>query len=475
MSQLLQIENTICSKCGRIPRIHLNKDQPGSISLHCNCGNTQTTSITEYLFDVSACPLPPIFDNESEPNKVDVDAIFTAIAQGHDHIDNYLVEVKNNVISTLTEIRQNIEKAFNDCVNNNNDILNLVEIMLKSYMENMNEPSITNNLIMNTNLNIKKYENNSDENKNYTDIVEYFNKLSIFEPVTLSINKKTKFIAHNTQIYSLLILQDGRIASCSGDKTIKIFDPKNNFNTDIILEGHLNAVTHISQAKNAKILSCSFDYCIKIWNVSKTSGGCEYTIKNAHNDVIRKVIPISHERFASCSDDYTVKIWSFSTIPCNLLATLKHDYCVSSIVQFKGTEHLAAGSFSVMDPYTHIWDLQSYTEIEKIHFECRLYDNLIEISGNVLVGSANSVRGPLVNIEDGNFGNVTALMELNDNEVLVGLEGGNMCKVTIGSKKREMIVTGHKKAIVAIRKIDEFNFAVGSFDGTISIWNCSKN
>ena len=120
MSQLLQIENTICSKCGRIPRIHLNKDQPGSISLHCNCGNTQTTSITEYLFDVSACPLPPIFDNESEPNKVDVDAILTAIAQGHDHIDNYLVEVKNNVISTLTEIRQNIEKAFNDCVNSNN-------------------------------------------------------------------------------------------------------------------------------------------------------------------------------------------------------------------------------------------------------------------------------------------------------------------------------------------------------------------
>ena len=47
--------------------------------------------------------------------------------------------------------------------------------------------------------------------------------------------------------------------------------------------------------------------------------------------------------------------------------------------------------------------------------------------------------------------------------------------MTIGSKKREMIVTGHKKAIVAIRKIDEFNFAVGSFDGTISIWNCSKN
>lgn len=179
----------------------------------------------------------------------------------HDHIDNYLVEIKNDVISTLTEIRQNIEKAFNDCVKNNNDILNFVEIMLKSYMENMNEPSIANHLIMNTNLNIKKNLKNSDENKNYTELIEYFKDLSIFESI--------KFIAHNTQIYSLLILQDGRIASCSGDKTIKIFDPKNNFNTDIILDGHLNTVTHISQAKNEKILSCSFDYCIKIWNISK--------------------------------------------------------------------------------------------------------------------------------------------------------------------------------------------------------------
>lgn len=57
MSHLLEIANTLCSKCGRIPRIHLKKDQPGVISLQCNCGNTQTTTITEYLFDVSACPL----------------------------------------------------------------------------------------------------------------------------------------------------------------------------------------------------------------------------------------------------------------------------------------------------------------------------------------------------------------------------------------------------------------------------------
>ena len=386
MSHLLEIANTLCSKCGRIPRIHLKKDQPGTISLQCNCGNTQTTTITEYLFDVSACPLPPIFDNLSDPNKVDVDEILTSIAQGHDHIDNYLVELKNNVISTLTEMRQNIEKAFNDCVNNNNDILNFVEIMLKSYMENMNEPSIANNLIMNTNLNIKKYVKNSDENENYTELIEYFKNLSIFESITVNINQKTKFIAHNTQIYSLLILQDGRIASCSGDKTIKIFDPKNNFNTDIILKGHLNTVTHISQAKNEKILSCSFDYCIKIWNISKNSGGCEYTIKNAHNDVIRKVIPISHERIASCSDDFTVKIWSYSTIPCNLLATLKHNYCVTSIMQFKGKEELAAGTYSLQDPFTHIWDLQNYTEKTKIEFECRPYDNLIERSGSVLVG-----------------------------------------------------------------------------------------
>ena len=61
------------------------------------------------------------------------------------------------------------------------------------------------------------------------------------------------------------------------------------------------------------------------------------------------------------------------------------------------------------------------------------------------------MRGKFVNIEDKNYGNVTAIMELNDNELLIGLEGGNMCEVTIDSKKIDFIAT------------------------RISIWNFNKN
>ena len=99
-----------------------------------------------------------------------------------------------------------------------------------------------------------------------------------------------KTINEHSSIHSLLLLSDGRLASCSQDKTIKIYNINNNYHCDITLEGHTNGVNYISELDNNKLISCSDDRSIKIWSISQSSYQCDYTIYNAHNGWIHKVI-----------------------------------------------------------------------------------------------------------------------------------------------------------------------------------------
>ena len=98
---------------------------------------------------------------------------------------------------------------------------------------------------------------------------------------------------------SLLRLKDGKIASCSYDKTIRIFDPSNDYQCAQVLNRHSDYIYSICQLGDGTIVSCSLDRTIMFNND---------TIKKAHNDIIYKVITLSNNRIASCSADKTIKI-----------------------------------------------------------------------------------------------------------------------------------------------------------------------
>ena len=75
----------------------------------------------------------------------------------------------------------------------------------------------------------------------------------------------------------------------------------------------------IAQISNEQLASCSWDRSIKIWSIS--DGHCEYTINNAHRDRIRKIIALSNRRMASCGDDHKINIWSSDT-PYQLIVSI---------------------------------------------------------------------------------------------------------------------------------------------------------
>ena len=96
---------------------------------------------------------------------------------------------------------------------------------------------------------------------------------------------------HTDEINSLLLLKDKRVASCSRDKTIRIFDPSNDYHCDQVINRHSKSITSICELDDGTIVSCSKDKSIII------------------GDYINRVIPLPNNRIPSCSYDETIKIW----------------------------------------------------------------------------------------------------------------------------------------------------------------------
>lgn len=75
--------------------------------------------------------------------------------------------------------------------------------------------------------------------------------------------------APRSLVNSIILLQDGRIASGDDNDTISIFDPNNNYNCDLTIS-HNGEVKALCQLDNGNIVSSGYGF-ISLWSFSKTS------------------------------------------------------------------------------------------------------------------------------------------------------------------------------------------------------------
>ena len=166
----------------------------------------------------------------------------------------------------------------------------------------------------------------------------------------INIKEVKTFTEHTDNVNSLLQLKDGRVASCSDDKTIRIYDPSNDYHCDQVIKRHSEGIPSICQLDDGTIVSCSHDESIMIG---------DYTIKNAHDYLIYKVITLPNNRIASCSYDKTIKIWKsnppYSDIPIKVLR--EHSYYVISLLYIKERDVIISGS---RDKTLYLWNMSTY-------------------------------------------------------------------------------------------------------------------
>ena len=132
-------------------------------------------------------------------------------------------------------------------------------------------------------------------------------KISIDTNQKCSYNKTMENILvcryHKKDIRSCIILKDRRIATCSDDELIIVYNSK-TFKIDLKIKEHTNSVFQILQLKSGILASSSKDTTIKLFNIKKN----KYEILQTLNDKfvpIYKIYELNNQKLLSCP--YEVK------------------------------------------------------------------------------------------------------------------------------------------------------------------------
>ena len=82
------------------------------------------------------------------------------------------------------------------------------------------------------------------------------------------------------------MISNDKFASCSSDKTIKLFD-LNTFKCIRTFNGHKDTVWDIEKfTSNKKLISCSSDALIKVWDLE--SGRCLKNIQDSYASLLEQ-------------------------------------------------------------------------------------------------------------------------------------------------------------------------------------------
>ena len=268
-------------------------------------------------------------------------------------------------------------------------------------------------------------------------------------------------------VYSLLVLRDGSIVSGSGwyHKSIKIWDF--NFNCLHIINGHQDSISSLIEL-NGKLASGSKDKTIKIWDLN-SNFECLCTL-NDHFGSINSLIKDKEGRLISCSQDKTIKIWD-PLNQFNCITTLNHS--TESLLLLSDGKIVSGEEKSIIitNPF------ENYTSI-KLEGHKGAITSLIELNdGKILSGSCDltiKVWNPLSQykyIKTVEYsGEITSLVKLNNS--IIALSSGNFINIIDTNNKFEKIYTLiHDDKITIMLKIKDIFLLSLSNDGIIKKWN----
>ncbi len=97
--------------------------------------------------------------------------------------------------------------------------------------------------------------------------------------------EKYSLKGHKQCLLKLIKLSNGNIASCSDDKTIRIWDKNNNYNNIHTLHGHENTVKSLIELSDGNIASCSDDKTIILWDKNNNYNNIHTLL--GHEDYVR--------------------------------------------------------------------------------------------------------------------------------------------------------------------------------------------
>ena len=283
--------------------------------------------------------------------------------------------------------------------------------------------------------------------------------------------KISTLTGHLGAINSIILLNDGKLASAGDDSTIKIYD-LSTFSLLYSLNDHFARVTCLAQLPTNNFLaSASFDTSIRLWDLNKKK--CVLQLCE-HDSWVLCLLILKDKRLVSGSGDYTIKIWN--VIKGRTQITLNgHKSIINCLAQNNENENLISSSD---DKSIKIWDINNGECLKTICLEGEINKFEILDNDNYVINFENNIV--IKNIENNNNIIIAENIEPTSNVIflknkkllLFGNSQGNLYIFDLENKKLiKEIENIHDDNIINIILNDNKNIITSSNDGLIKIWD----
>ena len=242
----------------------------------------------------------------------------TLLHQGDIHVNRIRAQIYAFTDVRIGEIFDEINKLENDKFNLLKEQKKLqIEFTIldrKKYITICLNDDISNNDYIRTIKELK--EQIKDKNNRIKIYEEIFSKQKkikglkglkgILGDSANSIFKNPKHVLqyHTEPIFCTAVLKDGRIATGSKDKEIIVFNNK-TFKPDLTIKEHNGVVVNMIELSTGYLASCSEDKTIKIYDVGLKTYRVIQTLKD-HTGWVSKIIELNNKQLVSCSKDKTL-------------------------------------------------------------------------------------------------------------------------------------------------------------------------
>lgn len=213
---------------------------------------------------------------------------------------------------------------------------------------------------------------------------------------------------------------------------------------------HKSWVNYLSELKGNKLASCSLDHSIKIWDVSSYDSIVLNKTIDEHTELVKQVISLTNNRIASISRDKTIKLWNvntFNKINIPFEQQINHPCCVIQLTKQKEVLCVSTVGKKINESSLSFYNLASPYEqkgiIKKAYTGWQF--GMIELeNGHVALSSSSGkivITNPLT---------YEIVSEIIDNDIIVKdkpgtlawLNGNSFCYVLDGSFCQVALVNG---------------------------------
>lgn len=292
-------------------------------------------------------------------------------------------------------------------------------------------------------------------------------------------------------IRGICLIENNKIVTVSIDGTMKVFisSEENGLVCKMTTLAHCRAINHICSLKNGYVATASSDKSVKIWNIKEQKKQNEQGAQEkvlvvelvaalyGHKGWIFKVIQLSDGTIATCSFDKTIKLWNH--INYELIEDIEYGAFVFSVNELRYRKYLVAGGEDRKIMFW--WKKKENNKFEKIatlsDTFCSNRNSIMEISNErIIVGGEDEIYVVSVSMFQVvtkfslPVGCISCFLRIKGREILLG------CKnFFIQINEETLVITKQMEDktlinVIAFQRLGENSFLTASTDNILREW-----